>query len=149
MEVKHNSARKDLEPSVLKDTQPGSTVNTDEWGVYNHLAKSDRFHVTVWARDDDGDNIREVHVNTSEGFWTGSRNFLLPFRGVKKVYLQQYLAIHKWAHNTNKCTMDFFKNFIWCHTIRLMSQNFYLSLVAAYRCELSSIRKAPKGTQSY
>jgi hypothetical protein len=40
LEVKHNSARKDLEPTVLNATQPGSTVNTDEWGAYNHLVKA-------------------------------------------------------------------------------------------------------------
>ena len=117
LEVKHNSARKDLEPTVLKATQSGATVNTDEWGAYNNLAKADRLHVTVchtpgkrvWARDDDGDDIREVHVNTSEGFWTGLRNFLRPFRGVNKVYLQQYVAIHEWAHNIKKCTMEFLR----------------------------------------
>jgi hypothetical protein len=32
LEVKHNSARKDLEPIVLKATQPGATINTDELG---------------------------------------------------------------------------------------------------------------------
>ena len=44
-----------------------------------------------WARDDDGDGIREVHNNTQEGIWTGLRNFLRPFRGVNKVYLHQYV----------------------------------------------------------
>jgi hypothetical protein len=47
----------------------------------------------VLAKDDDGDGVREVHVNTSEGFWTGLRNFVHPFRGVNKVYLQQYVGI--------------------------------------------------------
>ena len=42
LKVTHNSARKDLEPPVLKATQPGSTVNTDEWGAYNHLGEADR-----------------------------------------------------------------------------------------------------------
>ena len=50
-----------------------------------------------WARDDDGDGIREVHVNTSEGLWTGLRNFLRPFRGVNKMYLYQYVAIFEWG----------------------------------------------------
>ena len=117
LEVKHNSARKDLEPTVLNATQPGATINTDEWGAYNHLTEAGRIHVTVchtpgnrvWAKDEDGDNIREVHVNTSEGFWTGLRNFLRPFRGVNKVYLQQYVAIHEWAHNIKKCTMEFLR----------------------------------------
>ena len=40
------------------------------------------------ARDDDGDGIREVHTNTIEGLWTSARNFLRPFRGVHKKYLQ-------------------------------------------------------------
>ena len=35
-----------------------------------------------WARDDDGDGIREVHSNTIEGLWTGLRNHLRPFRGI-------------------------------------------------------------------
>lgn len=117
LEVKHNSARKDLEPTVLDATQPGSTINTDEWGAYNHLVEADRLHVTVchtpgkrvWARDDDGDGIREVHVNTSEGFWTGLRNFLRPFRGVNKVYLQQYVAIHEWAHNIKTRSVEFLR----------------------------------------
>jgi transposase-like protein len=117
LEVKHNSARKDLEPTVLDATEPGSTINTDEWGAYNHLVEADRLHVTVchtpgkrvWARDDDGDGIREVHVNTSEGFWTGLRNFLRPFRGVNKVYLQQYVAIHEWAHNIKTCSVEFLR----------------------------------------
>lgn len=117
LEVKHNSSRKDLEPTVLNATGSGVTINTDEWGAYNHLAEADRLHVTVchapgrreWARDDDGDGIREVHVNTSEGFWTGLRNFLRPFRGVNKVYLQQYVAMHEWAHNIKKCTLEFLR----------------------------------------
>lgn len=116
--VKKNSARKDLEPSVLETTQYGSTINTDEWGAYNHLSDQEqRKHVTVchtpgkrvWAKDEDGDGIREVHVNTIEGFWTGTRNFLRPFRGVNKVYLQQYLAIHQWAHNLKEVTLDFLR----------------------------------------
>jgi len=69
------------------------------------LAGAQRNHVTVchtpgkrvWARDDDGDGIREVHVNTIEGLWTGLRNFLRPFRGVNKIYLQQ-LKITKKRH---------------------------------------------------
>ncbi len=117
LEVKKNSGRKDLEPSVLTSTQPGTTVNTDEWSAYVHLPEAQRKHVTVchtpgkrvWARDDDGDGIREVHDNTLEGLWTGLRNFLRPFRGVNKVYLGQYIAIHEWAHNIKKVTVKFLR----------------------------------------
>lgn len=112
-----NSARADLEPAVLEATPSECTVNTDEWGAYNHWTDKQRQQVTVchtpgqreWARDDDGDGIREVHINTSEGWWTGLRNFLRPFRGVNKVYLQQYLAIHEWAHNLKTMTLEFLR----------------------------------------
>ena len=41
-----------------------------------------------WARDDDGDGIREVHCNKAEGLWTGLRNLLRTFREINRVYLQ-------------------------------------------------------------
>ena len=102
---------------MLGSTQPGTVVNTDEWGAYHHLPQADRLHLTVchtpgnreWARDDDGDGIREVHNNTIEGFWTGLRNFLRPFRGVNKVYLQQYIAVHEWAHNLKQVTLEYLR----------------------------------------
>ena len=57
-----------------------------------------------WARDDDGDGVREVHDNTLEGLWTGLRNFLRPFRGVNKVYLHQYVAMFEWGYNVKRAT---------------------------------------------
>jgi len=75
---------------------------TDELNSYNRLK---RIRHTVchskyeWARDDDGDSVREVDVNSSEGSWTGLRNFLQPFRGVHKDYLPGYVAIHEFAIN--------------------------------------------------
>ena len=75
-------------------------VNTDEWQGYNAIPQ---VHVQVkhrskeWARDEDGDGIREVHVNTLEGGWTSVRNFLRPFRGVHKAYLAHYLALCEWT----------------------------------------------------
>jgi transposase-like protein len=79
------------------------------------LSEAQRKHVTVchgqgkrvWARDEHGDGIREVHNNTIEGLWTGLRNFLRPFRGANKIYLHQYLAAHEWAHNLKEVTLDF------------------------------------------
>ncbi len=37
------------------------------------------------------------------------RNFLRPFRGVNKVYLQQYVAMHEWAHNIKEVTVSFLR----------------------------------------
>jgi transposase-like protein len=112
LEAVRSSARAWLEPRVLKATSPGSWLYTDEWPAYHHLTEHDRRHSAVdhnprhpeWARDDDGDGIREVHCNTMEGIWTGLRNFLRPFRGVSKIYLAAYVAVFQWAHNIRRVT---------------------------------------------
>jgi transposase len=88
-------------------TTPECTVNTDEWRGYNWVGGTGRIHKTVnhtpgqreWARDEDGDGVREVHSNTIEGLWTGVRNFVRPLRGVSKWFLSGYLAVFEWAHN--------------------------------------------------
>jgi transposase len=46
------------------------------------------------ARDDDGDGVREVHVNTMEGLWTGLRNFLRMLRGVNKSDIYKHVDIY-------------------------------------------------------
>lgn len=113
--VLHNCGWNDLSPLLLETTKPGTVVNTDDWSAYGKLAQHDRIHVTVchskkeWARDDDGDGIREVHSNTKEGLGTGLRNFLRPFRGVNKHRLDQYVAMHEWAHNLKEATIEFLR----------------------------------------
>jgi hypothetical protein len=68
---------------------------TDEANNYTGLHPA---HGTVchaqheWARDDDGDGLREVHCNTCEGQGAALRTFLRPFRGVHKYYLAEYVA---------------------------------------------------------
>jgi len=57
-----------------------------------------------WARDDDGDGIREVHVNTLEGLWTGLRNFLRAFRIVNKMYMYQCVTMFEWGYNVKRVT---------------------------------------------
>jgi transposase-like protein len=100
--VMKNTKGDTLCPFVERFTQPEATLYTDEYDSYNQLK---RVRHTVchsqneWARDDDGDGIREVHVNSNEGGWTGLRNFLRPFRGVHKKYLSGYVAIHEFAVN--------------------------------------------------
>jgi transposase-like protein len=102
-----------LQKVVRKASWPEATVNTDEWQGYNGLPGMSRFRSTVchaereWARDDYGDGVREVHVNTLEGLWTGLRNFLRPFRGVNKKYLYQYVALFEWGYNVKRATPEF------------------------------------------
>jgi hypothetical protein len=71
LEVVEHSDQKTLGPLVVNVTKPGTMVYTDEWDGYNHLPELGRGHATVchtpgkreWARDDDGDGVREVHNN--------------------------------------------------------------------------------------
>ena len=100
---------------------PGDDITPDEADpppgrtFYNGLPEMGRPRATVchaageWARDVDGDGIREVHVNTLEGLWTGLRNFLRMFRGVNKKYLYQYVAIFEWGFNIKRVTPEFIR----------------------------------------
>ncbi len=100
---------------MLATTRPDATLNTDEWRGYGRVARLGRGHATVnhgageWARDDDGDGVREVHCNTMEGTWTGLRNFLRPFRGVSKWHLSGYVAMFEWSNNLKRVTDEFLR----------------------------------------
>ena len=115
LQVVEHSDRATLQPFVEQTTGAEATVYTDEWEAYSRLPQTGRGHACVchtpgkreWARDDDGDGIREVHNNTLEGIWTGLRNFLRPFRGISKWFLGQYIAIFQWSHNVKAATDDF------------------------------------------
>ena len=110
-----NSDGPTLRRVVRRASEPGAMVYTDEWRGYDRLPEMRRGHATVchaereWARDDDGDGIREVHDNTLEGLWTGLRTFLRPFRGVSKKYLYQYVAMFEWGYNAKRATMSFLR----------------------------------------
>lgn len=103
---------------VHRFTREGTHVYTDDYDSYNRL---DRPRSTVahgskeWARDDDGDGIREVHTNTLEGMWTGLRTFLRVFRGVHKRYLSGYVAIHEFRVNLKHVQVDFLSSLVRKH----------------------------------
>ena len=113
--VCENTQQQTIQPKVEHATAKTAAVYTDESHAYARLAETGRNHHSVchshgeYARDDDGDGIREVHCNTMEGIWTGLRNFLRPFRGVHKKYLAQYVAVFEWAHNLKAVTANFLR----------------------------------------
>jgi hypothetical protein len=115
--VKHTDGET-LRKHVQTFTRKRADVNTDEWSGYTRL---ERTHATVnhgayeYARDDDGDGIREVHVNTIEGMWTGVRNFLRPMRGVHKRYLSQYVAVCEFSINQKRITPRFISLLVALH----------------------------------
>jgi transposase-like protein len=116
-----NTTEATLRAHVHRFTQAGSTLYTDEYQSYNHVIRA---HATVnhsqkeWARDDDGDGIREVHGNTTEGLWTDVRNFLRPFKGVHKKYLHGYVAICEFRRNLKRISPQFISALVAFHTLR-------------------------------
>lgn len=95
---------------VEQFTQPDTLVYTDEYPSYNALqrVRDTVCHaVKEWARDDDNDGWSETHTNSSEGLWTGLRNFLRPFRGVSKHFLHGYVAIHEFRVNLKSISPTF------------------------------------------
>lgn len=86
----------------------GATVYTDEYDIYSRLREWGYTHCTVchaageFARDQDGDGLCEVHVNTMEGFWSLLRSWLRPHRGISQEKLPLYLGFFEFAHNVRK-----------------------------------------------
>jgi hypothetical protein len=96
---------------------PPAVLYTDEWGGYGQASGLGIGHRTVrhgrdaagrreWARDDDGDGIREAHCNTCEGAGAGLRTFLRAFRGVHKFYLAEYVAAYETMTNAKRVTPE-------------------------------------------
>jgi transposase len=109
-----------LRAHVERFTGEGTQVYTDEYDSYSYNT-IDRPRSTVahgiheWARDDDGDGIREVHTNTIEGMWARLRTFLRPFRGVSKHFLSGYVAIHEFGVNLKRISVAFIAALVRLH----------------------------------
>lgn len=91
-------------------TQPDNLVHTDKYDSYNALKRAREtvcLGVKELGRDEDADGWCEVHTNSTEGLWTGLRNFLRPFRGVSKHFLHGYVAIHEFRVDLKSISPDF------------------------------------------
>lgn len=120
LRVVHHTDQKTLEAHVHHFTLAGTHCSTDEWLGYDHIIRA---HATVhhaeneWARDDDGDGIREVHINTCEGMWTDVRIFLRPFKGINKRFLSGYIAMAEFRRNLKRVSPDFIATLVTLHPV--------------------------------
>jgi transposase-like protein len=112
LEVCPNATKDTCHEVIEKHVEPGSTINTDDWGGYNGLLEKGFEHKTVchshgeYARDDDGDGINEVHENTMEGIWSLLRQWIRTYRGVRKMYLYLYVNAFEFFHNAKRKVSD-------------------------------------------
>ena len=103
-----NVQQKTIEPFIKDTIDPGTLVYTDEYSIYARLQSWGYGHKHVnhgrgeFARDDDGDGLCEVHVNTMEGFWSLLRSWLRPHRGIAQEKLPLYLGVFEFVHNVRK-----------------------------------------------
>ncbi len=94
-----------IRPLVTQCVAPGTRVYTDEYDIDHQLPEWGFDHHAVchgrgeYARDDDGDGFHEVHVNTSDGFWSLLRSWLRPHRGISQEKLPLYLGFFQFVHN--------------------------------------------------
>ena len=97
-----------IQPIIQAAVAEGTRVHTDEYASYARLPARGYRHVTVchargeYARDEDGDGVREVHLNTMEGTWSLLRSWLRPHRGVSQDKLPLYLAFFQFVHNARR-----------------------------------------------
>jgi transposase-like protein len=103
-----NVQQKTIEPFIKDTIMPGTLIYTDEYSLYARLQSWGYDHKRVnhgqgeFARDDDGDSLCEVHVNTREGFWSLLRSWLRPHRGISQEKLPLYLGFFEFVHNVRK-----------------------------------------------
>ena len=105
--------QKTIQPIIQAAVAEGTRVHTDEYASYARLPAWGYRHVTVChargehARDEDGDGVREVPVNTLEGTWSLLRSWLRPHRGVSQACgtaarLPLYLGFFAFVHNARR-----------------------------------------------
>jgi transposase-like protein len=100
--------QKTIRPVIEAAVAGGARIHTDEYGSYARLPAWGYRHETVchargeYARDADGDGVREVHVNTLEGIWSLLRSWLRPHRGISQEKLPSYLGFFAFVQNARR-----------------------------------------------
>ena len=108
-----NVPQKTSEPLMTDTLVPGTLVYTNEYSIYARLQSWGYGHKSVnhgrreCARDEDGDGLCAVHVNTMEGFGSLLRSWLRPHRGISQEKLPLSLGFFAFVHNVRKRSKAF------------------------------------------
>jgi transposase-like protein len=100
-----NVKLKTIEPFMKATSAPGTLVYTDEYSIDARLCAWGYDHKPVnhgrgeYTRDEEGDGLGEVHVNTMEGLWSLLRSWLRPHRGISQEQLPRYRGFFEFVHN--------------------------------------------------
>lgn len=108
MRILANVQHMTIKPLIQATIAPGACVYTEESDIYRRMDQWNDAHKRVChgigedARDDDGDGVYEVHVNTMEGFWSRLRSWLHPHRGISQENLPLYGGFFAFVHNVRR-----------------------------------------------
>ncbi len=108
MRMLANVQQRTIQPVIVATVAQGSLIHTDEYDIYARLSAWGYRHKTVchgrgeYARDEDGDGVCEIHVNTLEGVWSLLRSWLRPHRGISQEKLPLYLGFFQFVHNARR-----------------------------------------------
>ncbi len=97
-----------IKPIIAATIAPGTLIHTDEYSIHARLPAWGYQYKTVchgrgeYARDEDGDDFCEVHVDTIEGFWSLLRSWLRPHRGISQDKLPLYFSFFQFVHNARR-----------------------------------------------
>jgi transposase len=100
--------QKPIEPLLNAPIVPGTRVSTDAYSLEARRQAWGYGHTRVnhgrgeLARDDDGDGLCAVHVNTMEGLWSLLRSWLCPPRGSSQEQLPVSLGCFEFVPNVRK-----------------------------------------------
>jgi transposase len=103
-----NARQATIKPIITDAVASGTLIHTDAYDIYARLPAWGYPHKTVcpargeYARDEDGDGFREVHVNTIEGFWSLPRCWPRPRRGISPDKLPLSLGFFQFVHNARR-----------------------------------------------
>jgi transposase-like protein len=79
-----------IQPIIKATMARGCLIYTDECDIYARREACGYAHEALchshgeYIRDDDGHGFYEVHINTTEGFWSLPRSWLRPHRSISQ-----------------------------------------------------------------
>ncbi len=108
----HDTKSKTVLPIVESTIEKGSRVHTDEYPVYNRLARMGYSHGKV-LHSHRVYVTGNVHTNTIEGFWSLCKNGIRGvFHSVSSKYLQDYLNEYAFRYNHRDDVTPMFMTFL-------------------------------------
>ena len=130
VQVVEDCKSKTLINIIENNVENGSSITTDELGVYCAIDRSDKqyYHAVVCHKDKEFTNKEGFTTNRIEGFWGGFKRMVFgTYHMVNKNYLSRYIDESVFRYNTKKLTEG---------------QRFELMFAIAFgkRCQYSEVK---------